>query len=90
MRVAPEHRIPLLTTIPTTAGTGSEVTQWAVIKDPVREIKFNVGGPLIADHLAIIDPERADPEGIDRYAQAALDDPQTHGNPRGLDSDGGG
>ncbi|MBD1371856.1 iron-containing alcohol dehydrogenase [Hazenella sp. IB182357] len=50
-------RIPPLTTIPTTAGTGSEVTQWAVIKDPVREIKFNVGGPLIPAHLAIIDPE---------------------------------
>ncbi|SFS59023.1 iron-containing alcohol dehydrogenase [Marininema halotolerans] len=52
-----ENRIPPLTTIPTTAGTGSEVTQWAVIKDPVREIKFNVGGPLIPAHLAIIDPE---------------------------------
>lgn len=52
-----ENRIPPLTTIPTTAGTGSEVTQWAVIKDPEREIKFNVGGPLIAAHLAIIDPE---------------------------------
>jgi choline dehydrogenase len=50
-------RIPPLATIPTTAGTGSEVTQWAVIKDPVREIKFNVGGPLIPAHLAVIDPE---------------------------------
>lgn len=50
-------RIPPLTTIPTTAGTGSEVTQWAVITDPARQFKFNVGGPLIAAHLAIIDPE---------------------------------
>ncbi len=52
-----EKRIFPLTTIPTTAGTGSEVTQWAVIKDPVRQIKFNVGGPLIPAHLAIIDPK---------------------------------
>lgn len=52
-----EKRIPPLITIPTTAGTGSEVTQWAVIKDPEREIKFNTGGPLIAAHVAIIDPE---------------------------------
>lgn len=52
-----EKRIPPLTAIPTTAGTGSEVTQWAVIKDPEREVKFNTGGPFIAPHLAILDPE---------------------------------
>ncbi|WP_017470430.1 iron-containing alcohol dehydrogenase [Amphibacillus jilinensis] len=52
-----EHRIPPLTTIPTTAGTGSEVTQWAVITDEEREFKFNTGGPLIAAHLTILDPE---------------------------------
>jgi choline dehydrogenase len=44
--------------VPTTAGTGSEVTLWAVITDPVRKIKFNVGGTaLIAAHAAVIDPE---------------------------------
>ncbi len=52
-----ENRIPPLITIPTTAGTGSEVTQWAVITDEEREFKFNTGGPLIAAHLTIIDPE---------------------------------
>ena len=52
-----ENRIPPLVTIPTTAGTGSEVTQWAVITDEDRELKFNTGGPLIAAHLTIIDPE---------------------------------
>ena len=53
-----ERRVPPLITIPTTAGTGSEVTLWAVVTDPGRHIKFNVGGtPLIAAHTAIIDPE---------------------------------
>ncbi len=52
-----ENRIPPLTTIPTTAGTGSEVTQWAVITDEDREFKFNTGGPLIAAHLTVIDPK---------------------------------
>lgn len=51
------NRIPPLVTIPTTAGTGSEVTQWAVITDEERKYKFNTGGPLIAAHLTIIDPE---------------------------------
>jgi choline dehydrogenase len=44
--------------VPTTAGTGSEVTLWAVITDPKRKIKFNVGGtPNIASWVALIDPE---------------------------------
>src|SRR5690625_6963095 len=46
-----------ITTITTTAGTGSEVTQWAVITDEEREFKFNTGCPLIAAHLTILDPE---------------------------------
>ncbi len=52
------RRIPPTICIPTTAGTGSEVTLWAVITDPQRKIKFNVGGtPLIGAWLALIDPE---------------------------------
>jgi choline dehydrogenase len=52
-----ERRIPPLVAVPTTAGTGSEVTLWAVITDPDRQIKFNVGGtPSIAPRVALIDP----------------------------------
>jgi choline dehydrogenase len=52
------RRIPPLVAVPTTAGSGSEVTLWAVITDHEREIKFNVGGtPLIAAHVALLDPE---------------------------------
>jgi choline dehydrogenase len=53
-----ETRIPPLVAVPTTAGTGSEATLWAVITDPERKIKFNVGGtPLIGAHVALVDPE---------------------------------
>jgi choline dehydrogenase len=52
------RRIPPLVTVPTTAGTGSEVTLWAVITDHERKIKFNVGGTfLVGAHVALIDPE---------------------------------
>ena len=52
------ERIPPFVAIPTTAGTGSEVTLWAVITDHGRQLKFNVGGtPLIGAHVALIDPE---------------------------------
>jgi choline dehydrogenase len=53
-----KQRIPPTICVPTTAGTGSEVTLWAVITDPKRQIKFNVGGTgLIGAWLALIDPE---------------------------------
>jgi choline dehydrogenase len=52
------QRIPPTICVPTTAGTGSEVTLWSVITDPKRKIKFNVGGtPAIGAWLALIDPE---------------------------------
>jgi choline dehydrogenase len=53
-----KRRIPPTICVPTTSGTGSEVTLWAVITDPNRKIKFNVGGtPDIGAWLALIDPE---------------------------------
>ncbi len=52
------QRIPPTVCVPTTAGTGSEVTLWAVITDPERKVKFNVGGtPLIGAWVALVDPE---------------------------------
>ncbi len=53
-----QKRIPPTICVPTTAGTGSEVTLWAVITDPKRKIKFNVGGTSkIGAWVALIDPE---------------------------------
>jgi choline dehydrogenase len=53
-----KKRIPPTICVPTTSGTGSEVTLWAVITDPKRKIKFNVGGtPHIGAWVALIDPE---------------------------------
>lgn len=46
-----------LIAIPTTVGTGSEVTFWSVITDTIRHFKMSVGSPLIAPKLALIDPE---------------------------------
>jgi alcohol dehydrogenase len=48
--------IPILT-IPTTAGTGSEVTFSSVITDTKEKFKFTVKSTAIAAKTAIIDPE---------------------------------
>jgi alcohol dehydrogenase len=46
-----------LIAIPTTVGTGSEVTFWSVVTDTKRRFKMSVGSPLIAPKLALVDPE---------------------------------
>jgi len=46
-----------LIAIPTTVGTGSEVTFWSVITDTKRHFKMSVGSPLIAPKVALVDPD---------------------------------
>lgn len=45
-----------LVAVPTTAGTGSEVTFWSVITDTKRHFKMSIGSPLMAAKLALVDP----------------------------------
>lgn len=48
--------VPMIA-IPTTAGTGAEVTPWAVITDLSRKLKMGVGGAFLVPTVAVIDPE---------------------------------
>src|SRR6185295_240597 len=43
--------------IPTTAGTGSEVTRNAVIESPERNVKVRLRSPLMLPRVALVDPE---------------------------------
>lgn len=43
--------------VPTTAGTGSEVTPVAVVSDPSRALKVGVSSPFLVPKTAIVDPE---------------------------------
>ena len=56
------HPLPLVT-VPTTAGTGSEVDYWAVITDEDREFKMALGqsplypgGPYLGAEISLVDP----------------------------------
>ena len=48
--------LPLIA-VPTTAGTGSEVTPVAVILDSARGSKIGIASPYIIPHMAVCDPE---------------------------------
>ena len=43
--------------IPTTAGTGSEVTRNAVLGSPDHHVKVSMRSPLMLPNLAVVDPE---------------------------------
>ncbi|MGB3905373.1 MAG: iron-containing alcohol dehydrogenase, partial [Anaerolineae bacterium] len=43
--------------IPTTAGTGSEVTRNAVLASPEHRVKVSLRSPLMLPRLALVDPE---------------------------------
>ncbi len=47
--------VPIIA-IPTTAGTGSEVTKYTIITDPKTSIKMLIGSNLIIPNVAIVDP----------------------------------
>jgi alcohol dehydrogenase class IV len=51
------HEIAPLACIPTTAGTGSEVSMAAVIKDPEAKVKLEMADFPLFPRLAILDPE---------------------------------
>lgn len=45
--------------VPTTAGTGSEVTRNAVLGVPERRVKVSLRSPFLLPRLAVVDPELA-------------------------------
>ena len=49
--------MPPMVAIPTTAGTGSEATQFTIITDTKKDIKMLLKGKCLIPSLAIIDPQ---------------------------------
>jgi alcohol dehydrogenase class IV len=52
-----ENPLPVTLALPTTVGTGSEVTNFAVITDQAQRKKVVIGSPLLAPKYAFLDPE---------------------------------
>lgn len=52
-----EYSLPKKVAIPTTAGTGSEATQFTIITDTENDVKMLLKGSSLIPDLAIIDPQ---------------------------------
>jgi alcohol dehydrogenase class IV len=51
----PRPGAPLMV-IPTTAGTGSEVSQFTIITDTTRNVKMLIASPYVLPRIALVDP----------------------------------
>lgn len=59
--------------VPTTAGTGSEVTPWAVVWDLINKKKYSLASPFMFPKLAIVDPSLTDDLPSRITAQTGMD-----------------
>lgn len=54
--LVPSGLLPIIA-IPTTSGTGSEVTPVAVVADPEHQLKVGISSPQLIPQVALVDPE---------------------------------
>jgi alcohol dehydrogenase class IV len=78
LEITPQARIELgrpvhLLTIPTTSGTGSEVTWTFVLSDPEAQRVVSLGHPAAVADLAVVDPELAATMPAQLTADTGLD-----------------
>lgn len=59
--------------VPTTAGTGAEVTPNSVLIDPDRSLKQSIRGPTLMPAVAIVDPDLTNSCPPDVMASAGMD-----------------
>jgi alcohol dehydrogenase len=64
---------PEIIAVPTTAGTGSEVTMWATIWDDVAKQKYSLSHPALYPKMAIVDPALTVSAGEELTVTAGLD-----------------
>ncbi|HEY6838319.1 MAG TPA: iron-containing alcohol dehydrogenase [Geobacteraceae bacterium] len=72
------HPLPPMVIVPSTAGAGSEVSQFAIIVDTVRKLKMSIISKSLVPDIAIVDPELLKTKDAKLAAATGLD-ALTHG-----------
>jgi len=71
-RAVPEIGLPIVA-VPTTSGSGAEVTPNAVLSDPANELKQSIRGTALLPRTVILDPELTVPLPPDVTAASGMD-----------------
>lgn len=67
------HPLPPMVIVPSTAGTGSEVSQFAIIVDHQRRLKMSIISKSLIPDIAIIDPELLNTKSARLAAATGMD-----------------
>ena len=65
--------IPPLICVPTTAGTGSDVSQFAIIADPKKKLKLTILSRAIMPDISLIDPKLLTTKSTELIAATGMD-----------------
>ncbi|TLN00182.1 iron-containing alcohol dehydrogenase [bacterium] len=68
-----ERPLPPLVAIPTTAGSGAEVTQFAVITNSDRQMKMVIGSKSLIPDIALVDPRTLMTKDSELTANTGMD-----------------
>lgn len=67
------HPIPPMVCVPSTAGTGADITQFAIITDTVRQVKMTILSRAIMPDISLIDPRLLQTKPQDLIASTGVD-----------------
>jgi 1,3-propanediol dehydrogenase len=65
--------IPPMVMVPTTGGTGSDVSQFCVVTDTARRLKVTIGGRALVPDISVTDPELLTTMSAELTAHTGLD-----------------
>ena len=67
------HKLPLLIAVPTTAGTGSEVTPYAILTNHEKQTKKSIASPCLFPTYALLDAKYTKNLGLATTVNTAID-----------------
>ena len=65
--------IPPMVMVPTTGGSGSDVSQFCVVTDTQRRLKVTIGGRALVPEISVTDPELLTTKSADLTAYTGID-----------------
>lgn len=68
-----QHPLPPMVFMPSTAGSGADISQFAIINDVGRQVKMSIISRTLVPNISIIDPEVLETKPRDLIVSSAID-----------------